>query len=135
MPPPGTDAGEVLALSYVEFADCVRQALKDLSRRDRLAQNPLCRSRIVRDTDDEAEPAARLAALIREAVAELASHPREERLARAVDRTYVRPAATQEAAAEVLGLPFSTYRRHLTQGVDRIVEKLWRLEVGEPDRK
>ena len=44
-------------------------------------------------------------------------------------RTYVRPAATQERAAAALGLPFSTYRRHLTQGVDRVVAWLWDQEV------
>jgi hypothetical protein len=45
------------------------------------------------------------------------------------ERTYVRPAATQERAAAALGLPFSTYRRHLTQGVDRVVAWLWDREV------
>ena len=39
------------------------------------------------------------------------------------------PAATQERTAEALGLPFSTYRRHLTQGVARIVAVLWDQEV------
>ncbi len=41
----------------------------------------------------------------------------------------MRPAATQERAAAALGLPFSTYRRHLTQGVDRVVAWLWDQEV------
>ena len=48
--------------------------------------------------------------------------PRGEKLARALDRTYLRPAPTQEAAAELLGLPFSTYRGHLTRGVERVVD-------------
>jgi hypothetical protein len=48
----------------------------------------------------------------------LGEHPCEDKLWRAVERTYVRPAASQERAAAALGLPFSTYRRHLTQGVD-----------------
>lgn len=59
----------------------------------------------------------------------LRQHPRDDKLLRAVDRTYLHPAPTQEAAAEVLGLPFSTYRRHLTQGVGRIVAQLWDREV------
>jgi hypothetical protein len=46
-----------------------------------------------------------------------------------LERTYVRPAATQERAAAALGLPFSTYRRHLTQGMDRVVAWLWDQEV------
>jgi len=41
------------------------------------------------------------------------------------------PAPTQEAAAELLDIPFSTYRRHLTSGIQRLTEILWREEVGE----
>ena len=63
------------------------------------------------------------------AVETLREHPRDDKLWRAVERTYVRPAATQERAAAALGLPFSTYRRHLTQGVDRVVAWLWDQEV------
>jgi hypothetical protein len=50
---------------------------------------------------------------------------------RVLDRTFVRPAPTQEAAAEVLGLPFSTYRRHLAAAVDDLVDLLWAVEIGE----
>ncbi len=63
------------------------------------------------------------------AAAALRAHPRDDKLFRAVDRTYVHPAATQERAAATLGLPFSTYRRHLTTGVDRVVAWLWDQEV------
>ena len=59
----------------------------------------------------------------------LREHPRDDKLLRAVERTYLRPAPTQEATAAVLGLPFSTYRRHLSQGVARIVAWLWDREV------
>ena len=45
--------------------------------------------------------------------------------------TFVRAAPTQEAAAEVLGLPFSTYRRHLATALDELVELLWAVEIGE----
>jgi hypothetical protein len=74
-------------------------------------------------------PARALATLLREAAALLAADPRDDKLLRAVDRTYLRPATTQERAAELLGLPFSTYRRHLTQGVARIVADLWEREL------
>lgn len=127
---PTTGDFDLLAMSFDEFASQVGRALKELHHRDRLAANPLCRSRLVLEGADGDTPAERLAALIRDAAEALAAHPREERLARAIDRTYLRPAPTQEAAAEVLGLPFSTYRRHLTRGVERIVEILWRQEVG-----
>ena len=59
----------------------------------------------------------------------LRADPRGEKLVRALERTYLRPAPTQEAAAELLGLPFSTYRGHLTRGLERVVDWLWRREL------
>ena len=119
-----------LALSQAEFEDSVRQALRDLHRSDLLARNPLVRTRLVRDRAKGQEPtAATLKALLSAAVETLREHPRDDKLWRAVERTYLRPAATQERAAAALGLPFSTFRRHLTQGVDRVVSWLWDREV------
>ena len=43
--------------------------------------------------------------------------------------TYLEPAATQELAAERLGLPFSSYRRHLTTGIARVTAALWNREL------
>jgi hypothetical protein len=120
----------LLVLSQPEFDQSVRQALRDLRRPDLLARNPLLRTRLVRDRARSREPsAAVLETLVRAAVDTLREHPRDDKLLRAVDRTYVHPAATQERAAAALGLPFSTYRRHLTQGVDRVVAWLWDQEV------
>jgi hypothetical protein len=68
-------------------------------------------------------------AVVRAAVDTLRDHSRDDKLLRALDRTYLRPAGTQERAAALLGLPFSTYRRHLTTGVDRVVAWLWDQEV------
>jgi hypothetical protein len=120
----------LLVLSQPEFDQSVRQALRDLRRPDLLARNPLLRTRLLRDRAGSQEPsAAVLETLVRAAVDTLREHPRDDKLLRAVDRTYVHPAATQERAAAALGLPFSTYRRHLTQGVDRVVAWLWDQEV------
>jgi AAA ATPase domain len=129
---PPTAKPSVLVLSQPEFDQAARQALRDLRRPDLLARNPLLGTRLVRDRagDGDAEPsAATLEALVCAAVTSLGEHPRYDKLWRAVERTYVRPAATQERAAAALGLPFSTYRRHLTQGVDRVVAWLWDQEV------
>jgi hypothetical protein len=129
-PSPATVEPPLLVLSQPEFDDAVRQALRDLRRPDLLARNPLLRTRLVRDRAGDEEPgAATLEALVVAAVETLREHPRDDKLWRAVERTYVRPAATQERAAVALGLPFSTYRRHLTQGVDRVVAWLWDQEV------
>jgi hypothetical protein len=120
----------LLVLSQPEFDDAVRQALRDLRRPDLLSRNPLLRTRLVRDRAGDEEPvAATLEALVGAAVETLREHPRDDKLWRAVERTYVRPAATQERAAAALGLPFSTYRRHLTLGVYRVVAWLWDQEV------
>jgi hypothetical protein len=125
----------VLVLSHPDFEAAVRQGFKDLRRPDLLARNPLLRTRLVADRNREgASGAALLEAVLREAATALADHPRDDKLLRAVDRTYLRPAATQEAAAATLGLPFSTYRRHLTQGMTRIVSVLWDQEVYGQDR-
>lgn len=42
----------------------------------------------------------------------------------ALHRTFVNPEATQEQA-DLLGLPFSTYRAHLRKGTKRVTELLW----------
>jgi len=121
---------DAVVLSQAEFTDAGRQALRDLLRPELLARNPLLRTRLARDYAGTEEPDAEaLEGLVRAAVDALRQHPRDDKLLRAVERTYLRPAPTQEAAAEVLGLPFSTYRRHLSQGVGRIVAWLWDREV------
>jgi hypothetical protein len=120
----------MLVLSQAEFDESVRQALRDLHRPDLLVRNPLLRTRVAHDHAGEQEPnAATVETLVRAAVESLAEHPRDDKLWRAVDRTFVRPAGTQERAAELLGLPFSTYRRHLTRGVDRVIAWLWDREL------
>jgi hypothetical protein len=128
LPPPGPPT--TLVLSQPDFADAVREALRDLHRPDLLARNPLLRTRLVRTATDAEQPdAGTVRALLDEAVEQLRRDPRDDKRLRAIDRTYLRPAGTQESAAALLGLPFSTYRRHLTQGVDRVVAWLWDREV------
>ena len=130
-------APDLLVLSQAAFADAVRQALRDLSRPDLLARNPLARTRLVAaETTSGEEAGVALARLLGEALDSLRAHPRDDKRWRAVDRTYRRPAPTQEKAAEVLGLPFSTYRRHLSEGVDRVVSHLWDREIyAAPTRR
>ena len=125
--PPGPGAEPpVLALSHAAFAEAVRGALRDLHRPEALARSPLLRCRLVRDRGGSVDAVVEL---IEEAATVLRADPRDEKLHRALARTYLRPAATQEAAAEALGLPFSTYRRHLTRAVGRVCELLWEREL------
>jgi hypothetical protein len=122
-PPP---LGAPVALSRHDFSVAVRALLKDLPRRDRVRRSPLAASSLARAGPD---PVDSLVGRVHQAMHELAADPRVAPAARAVDRTYVRPAGTQERAAEVLGLPFSTYRRHLATGIERLDALLWDWEL------
>jgi hypothetical protein len=106
------------------FVAAVRQALRDYTRPDRLAANPLLRARQVGGTPDA------LRERLREAAETLTTNPRDIKLHRALWHTYFAPAPTQEAAAELLGLPFNTYRYQLANGIARIAEWLWQREQG-----
>ena len=128
-PDPKREVAPVLALSQPEFADAVRRALRDLHSPGALATNPLARARVVREREAEVSAPEALRGLLREALDALRDDPRSEKLMRALECTYVRPAPTQEAAAELLNLPFSTYRGHLTRGLEWVVDWLWQREL------
>jgi hypothetical protein len=112
-----------------DFGAAVRTALRDLHRDDRLRAGPLFGSRLALGPDGPTP--AQLRSTLERGVAALGREPRGVELRRVLDRTFLRPAPTQEAAAEVLGLPFSTYRRHLAAALDQLVELLWAVEIGE----
>lgn len=136
-PAPPDDVA-LLVLSRDEFAASVRDALRDLQRPDRLARSPLLRSRLVTGlvaggaADDAAARVAALRAAVASAAGAMEASPRDAKGFRAVNRTYLHPAGTHEKAAEVLGLPSSTFRRHLAAGLDRLVEILWDRELHPP---
>ena len=128
----------LLALSREEFAQAVRSMLRELHRPDRLVRNPLLRCRLVESRLPTASvgaapgPEARLGVLrevLDEALATLQASPRDARGFRALRRTYLAPAPSQEVAAEVLGLPSSTYRRHLSAGLRAVTDILWEQEL------
>lgn len=118
-----------VALSEPEFAEAVRQALRDVHRPDLLAQNPLLRSRCVRDSADQEPTPATLQALLREGAEALTATPKLQKLHKVLWHTFFEPAPTQEAAAELLDLPFSTYRYQLGKAVEQVTRWLWQREV------
>jgi len=126
-------AEPVIFLSRDDFSNAVKQALQDYARPNALAGNPLLRSRLVSDATGRApkERTEILKSKLRQAAEALRVHPRDEKLFLALEATYLHPAPTQEAAAELLDIPFSTYRRHLTSSIQRLTEILWRQEIGE----
>ena len=115
-------------LAYPDFVAALRNALRDFSRPDLLAGNPLLRSRLfaMRDGAGPAE----LRALLFDTVDALFASARDEKLRRVIEFTYFRPAPKQEVTAEQLGLTFGTYRRHLGTALDRLARWLWDRERG-----
>lgn len=122
----------LLALSQPEFEVAVRSALRELHRLEVLGASPLLRSRVARDHADGEPSAASLQQLLRLGITTLLDRPKDAKFARALEATFVQPAATQELAAERLGLPFTTYRYQLTQGTERLVAWLWQRELYGP---
>lgn len=135
---PPESSMSIIVLSQPEFSTAIREALRDM--RDApatlLRNSVLLRSRMVTERlDANANNSARVAllqTLIREAAESLQSSPREAKLYRALYHTYLQPAPTQEKAAELLDVPFSTYRRHMKAGLARLTDILWQKEIGGP---
>jgi hypothetical protein len=135
----------LVVLSEGEFQSAVRSALRCYTETDALRTNPLIRSRLVVErsradaatavaSTDGVQTVARIAtlrALIHEAVASLQNTPRHARAYRPLYHTYIQPAPSQERVAEMLDLPFSTYRRHLGEGIAEVTHLLWLREIGE----
>jgi hypothetical protein len=116
-----------IVLSQTEFADAARQALRDYTRPDLLAANPLLHSGLLPET--EQTPTV-LQAVLRQAIIDLKHNPKDAKLYRALWHTYIEPEPTQEKTAERLDLPFNTYRHHLTTGLERLIAGLWRRQLS-----
>lgn len=131
VPPPET---QLIMLSQPEFTSAVYDALRDFARPMRLRDNALtCARMVVERVGPAASADTRMTALqelLKDVIATPQVSPREAKLYRAVEYTYLKPAMTQEEAAEALDVPFSTYRRHLKAGLIRVVDLLWQKEIG-----
>jgi hypothetical protein len=114
------------ALTDDEFAVAVRQALRDYTRPDLLAISPLLQSPLL---DDDARTPHALRACLQQAVTSFSENPKDAKFYRALWHTYIEPAPTQEKTAELLDLPFNTYRYHLNTGLDRLIAALRRAEA------
>lgn len=126
MPANAQSSPSLAALPFPDFVTALKGGLREFSRPDLLAGNPLLHSRLLSKTG-HADP-AELRALLTETVDELFASPRDEKFRRVIELTYFRPAPKQEAAADRLSLAFGTYRRHLTTAVGRLARSLWNRE-------
>jgi hypothetical protein len=116
-------------LDRAKFDATVRATLRDLHRPDQLRTSALMGSGLAAGYDGAT--VQRLRATMLAAIEQMGRESRAEGLCRVLDRTFIRAAPTQEAAAELLDLPFSTYRRHLAKAVERLTDLLWAVEIGE----
>lgn len=122
-----------LPIDRPRFDDAVRALLRSLDPEPGAAQrvvpSPLEATVLVRDPDRDASE--QLRSFAHWAIDTLTASPSTVELGRVLDRTFRRGAPTQEAAAEVLGLPFSTYRRRLGTAIERMTDLLWSVEIGQ----
>jgi adenylate cyclase len=126
----GCDArpGTFVMLTRADFDVAVKDALRQFTRADRLLGNPLLETRIATGRAPKAADVATLQQILTDAAETIFVNERDQRLLRVLELTYFRPGPKQEAVAQRLGLPFSTYRRHLTAGVERLTDWLWHQE-------
>ncbi|NMO55894.1 ATP-binding protein [Actinoplanes sp. TBRC 11911] len=124
---PPAPSSDLAVLSREEFNLAVREVLRAWRRPARIAANPLSRSRLAAaDGDDRV---ANLRTTIGDAAAVLAGDPRTVAWHSALTTEYFHGVPSQEAAAERLGLPLSTYRRHLSRAVEELTDLLWHQEL------
>jgi hypothetical protein len=110
-----------------EFDQKVHQALRAWRRPDRFADSALRHSRMVAETGCE-DAVTGLRQAFTAALETLGRDPRQAKYHRVLVATFVNGAPTQEAAAARLNLPSSTYRRHLSRGLDELCTLLWKAE-------
>jgi TolB-like protein len=115
-------------LTRADFDAAVKDALRHYARADLLLGSPLLEMRLASGRASKAADVAGLQQILTDAAETIFVNERDQKLLRVLELTYFRPAPKQEAVAERLGLPFSTYRRYLTTGVERLTEWLWRQE-------
>ena len=118
----------MLLLTRSDFESAVKDALRHYTQADLLAGNALLHARLLTGSGGDATTPQTLRTLLAETAKTLFAGERDQRLYRVLDLTYLNPAPKQEAAADRLGLSFSTYRRYLTASVDRLIEWLWQQE-------
>jgi hypothetical protein len=121
--PPEVPKAKGPAITYVEFAAAVKDALRDVHSPDLLAHNPLLRDGLW-NFSASAGP-QELKTLLCETVGTLFGNSRDEKLRRILELTYSQPFLKQEVVADRLALSFGTYRRHLSNARDRMARWLW----------
>ncbi len=121
----GQPSPNYLSFSKSEFTIAVKQALRDFSHEDALSQNPLLNSRLVAHHYSERDRLTAFQTLLQQTVELLQRSHRETKFYQALVHTYLRPAKSQEQAAEILDISIGSLRRHLKAGITTVTEILW----------
>jgi len=110
-----------------DFLGSVRAALRAMRDPIELSRTPLAQ-RAASPTDvgpsASLERAEALRSRVSNALDSMSGTARGERWKRAIVGTYIEAPASQEEIAERLGMPFRTYRDHLTHGVQELARRL-----------
>jgi hypothetical protein len=125
---PTTAKSGYVSLSQQDFNNAVKEALRHYHDPLLLNNNPLLQSHFLKEMDNGLESYQALQGVLHTAIDELKKTPRQLKLYRALYHTYVQPGSTQEAVAELLDVPFSSYRRHLKQGISYVTSYLWQQD-------
>ena len=124
---------QVVVLSETEFSEHVSEALRYFHSNNQLLQNPLIRSKfVVQSSGSEAADAERVGILkekILAAIKAIEESPVDGKYHRVLYRTFINPVGSQEKTADFLNMSFSTYRRYLKSGIERLAFRLWQEEV------
>lgn len=125
---------QVVVLSETEFSENVAEALRHFHSNTPLLQNPLIRSKfVVQSSGTEATDAERIGVLkekILGVIKTIEESPVDGKYHRVLYRTFINPVGSQEKTADFLNMSFSTYRRYLQAGAQRVAEMLWAMELG-----
>ena len=121
-------SGALAVLTQADFAVAVKDALRHYTRADLLLGSPLLKTQIAGEHDTGPARVAHLQRALVEAAGTIFVNERDLKLHRTLELTYFKSGSKQEAVAERLGLSFSTYRRYLSAGIERITEWLWQQE-------
>lgn len=111
------------------FTDAIYEALKQLNNPKKIIGNPLLNAHFVQRVNEEEPTAINLALALADkltrSIASLENSPKDEVLHRVLYRTFINPVGSQEQTADFLYMSFSTYRRQVKKGVERIADILW----------
>jgi hypothetical protein len=118
-----------MGLDREAFGAALRHALENFTRPDQLKESSLLYSRsVLRRAGDTAPSPQVLRKVIVEALTIMDENPQDAKLGRALQAVFIHPAPSREIAAERLNVPFSTFRRHVSKGIERLEEILWSFE-------